>query len=236
MVDFSRLSPRLPALAVGALLLAQPLRAQKFEGVLTVHSASMGAAAGMQYFIKGDRIRLEITTPGQPSIVMISDGVARKQYVLFQDQKVYTSTTFAELLRSTDSIRKKSAALLQDASIAPAGSSATVAGHKCSVYHYRDARTAYDICLTTELGALGGVSGLFGNVGPTLDAAPPPAWVQPLLKAGSFALRLADSGGKTLWEVKKVEPKTLDGGLFAPPAGFVVLADSSAKPKRPSLY
>ena len=186
----------------------------------------------MQYFIKGDRLRLEISVPGQPLIVLISDGAARKQYVVFADQQVYTSTTFAELARSTDSIRKAAAVLLQGASMTPLGTTATVAKLKCTVQRYRDAKTAYDVCLTNALGALG-VSGLFGNVGPSLDTTEPPQWVQQLLKAGSFALRLSDTAGKTIWEVQKAEAKKLDPGLFAPPAGYAAVSDSSGNEKQP---
>jgi hypothetical protein len=206
------------------LLVALPLQAQRFEGTLEVHSSSMPSRAGMQYYIKGDLMRLELSAPGQPSIVMISDGQARKQYVLFADQKIYTTTTFAEVMRSTDSLRKLSANLLKGASMIPSGQSALIAGHKCSVYRYRDASKVYDICLTTELGALGGVGGLFGNIGQSMEAAEPPAWAQKLLKDGSFALRLADTVGNTVWEVRRVEPKTLDRSLFAPPNGFVPAA------------
>ncbi len=224
-----------PLFATAAYLVpAHPLQAQAFEGILSVHSDGMKTGAGMQYFIKGERLRLEITTPGQAPIVMISDGPARKQYVLFTDQRVYTTMTFAELIRSTDSLRKQSAKLLQGASMTPLSTTATIAGHKCTVHRYRDAKSAYNICLTTALGAVGGVSGLFGNVGPSLDATEPPRWVQDLITAGSFALRLADTAGKTIWEVRKAEAKTLDAGLFAPPANYVALADSSANAKKPS--
>ncbi len=235
MIQSSRWFSRSLGAAAAVLMAAHPVLAQPFEGILTVHSASMPAAASMQYFIKGDRFRLEIVAPGQPQIVMISDGPARKQYVLFTDQRVYTSTTFAEVMRSTDSMRKASAALLQGASMTALGSTATVAGHQCAVYRYRDPKTGYLVCLTTELGALGGVSGLFGNVGPRLDSTPPPDWAQKLLKAGSFALRLADTTGKTIWEVLKAEAKPLPPGLFAPPAGFVPASDSSGRTKPPSL-
>ncbi len=228
-------SSRRPLLGAAAgLLLAHPLPAQRFEGILQVHSAGMKADAGMTYFIKGERLRLEIVAPGQAPIVMISDGAARKQYVLFADQKVYTTMTFAELLHSTDSLRKQSAKLLLGASMTPLGTTATVADHKCAVHRYRDAKSAYNICLTTELGAVGGVSGLFGNIGPSLDATNPPQWVQQLIKAGSFALRVGDTTGKTTWEVRKTEAKRLDPGLFAPPAGFSAVSDAPGTPKRPS--
>jgi hypothetical protein len=221
--------------AAAGLLLALPLQAQNFEGVVSVHSATMPPQAGMQYFIKGDRLRLEISAPGKSPIVMISDGPARKQYILFTDQKVYTTTSLAELMRTTDPLRKESARLLRDASMTPLGTTATVAGHRCAMHRYRDAKTVNDICLTTELGALGGLGGLFGNVGRSTDPTDPPQWAQKFLKAGSFALRIADTAGNSIWEVRKVEAKTLDSGLFAPPAGFVAVTDSSAKSKRPSL-
>lgn len=226
-----------PLLTTAACLaLASPLMAQRFEGILSVRSSSMPAAAGMQYFIKGERLRLELTAPGQSPIVMISDALARKQYTLFPDQKVYTTTTFTELLRATDSIRKQSAALLQGGSMTPTSATTTVAGHKCTVHHYRDAKTAYDICLTTELGAVSGAPGLFGNISPSLDTATPPQWVEALLKAGSFALRLSDTTGKTLWEVRKVTAQTLSASLFSPPADFASASDSAAaNAKRPPL-
>jgi len=215
-----------PLVAIAAgLLVALPLQAQRFEGTLEVHSASMPSRAGMQYYIKGDLMRLELSAPGQSPIVMISDGQARKQYVLFADQKIYTTTSFAEVMRSTDSVRKLSASLLKGASMISSGKNAVIAGHKCTVYRYRDVSKVYDICLTTELGALGGVGGLFGNIGQSMEAEEPPAWAQKLLKDGSFALRLADTVGNTMWEVRRVEAKPLDRSLFAPPNGFAPAAE-----------
>ena len=137
-------------------------------------------------------------------------------------------------MRSTDSLRKQSAILLRGASMTSSHTTATIAGHKCTVHRYRDAKTAYDVCLTTELGALSGAPGLFGNISPALDATEPPQWVQNLIKAGSFALRLADTTGKTIWEVRKAVAQPLAPSLFSPPSSFVSASDSSGKPKRPS--
>ncbi|HEU5217313.1 MAG TPA: DUF4412 domain-containing protein [Gemmatimonadales bacterium] len=216
--------------AIGCAATAGSLQAQRFEGILSIHSTSMPPGAGMQYFIKGDRLRLELTVPGESPFVMISDGPTRKQYTLFTLQKVYTTVTFDELLRTTDSLRKMSASLLKAGTMTPTKTVAQVAGHKCTVHRYRDAKSAFDICLSTELGAVSGAPGLFGNVSPSIDPTPPPAWVQKFIAAGSFALRLADTTGKTLWEVQKVEAKKLEASLFAVPAGFTASAAPAKKP------
>lgn len=218
--------------AVG--LLARPLPAQSFEGILTVNSASMPPQAGMQYFIKGERLRLELTSPGQPPIVMILDGPAKKQYVVFADEKAYSTTTFADLMKSTDSVRKQSALMLQKASMTPLGTKATVAGHKCDLYRYRDPQSVNDVCLTTDLGALGGVGGLWGHIGRSMEVSDPPEWAAKLVKAGSFALRLTDTTGTMIWEVRKIVPQALAPVLFVPPGGYTSMTDSSGA-KAPSL-
>ena len=222
-------------LAAAGVVLARPLQAQTFEGILSVNSAGMPPQAGMQYFIKGERLRLELSTPGQPPIVLILDGPAKKQYVVFEDQKAYTTTTFADLLRSTDSVRKQAAILLQKASMTPLGTKATVAGHKCDLYRYRDPKTVNDICLTTDLGALGGVGGLWGHVGRAMEVSNAPEWAMKLVKAGFFALRLADTTGTTIWEVRKVDAQALAPVLFAPPSGYASMSDASG-PKPPSPH
>ncbi len=219
--------------AVGFLMLAPALRAQAFEGSLSVFAIGMPPDAGMSYFVKGDRLRLELSTPGQATLVMILDGPAKKQYVIFTDQKAYTTTSFAELMMTTDSVRKESERNLQGASMTPLGTRATVAGHKCDLYRYRDQKSVNDVCLSTEFGALGGVGGLWGHIGRSMEVGNPPPWAVKLVSSGAFALRLTDTTGTTLWEVRRIGAQTLAPELFTPPSGFSSMSDAPLGPPKP---
>jgi hypothetical protein len=202
-----------------SLLAAPGAAAQTFEGILTTRVAGMPAGAAMKtYFSKG-KLRMEVTNPGRPSVVMITDPAANKQYTLMPEQGVYMAMDLKDLGDAAAAAAGKTPTTSSTATLKATGRKETVAGVSCEHYAFEDATQKMDLCLTSALGKMPGGAGMFGTPQPG-KGQETPAWAKELAKKNAFAVKVADGTGKVIWEVTGIERKELAPTLFSPPAGY----------------
>lgn len=191
-------------------LAAAPLAAQTFEGVVSLTLTSERGPMPLEYQIKDGKIRLEMSGGGM-QMGMIIDPAAKKMLMIVPQQRMYMEQDLAE---SMGSMEQRAGA--GRGSVTRTGRTETIAGFKCEHITITDATgSANDACVTSELGAafqfpMGG-----GMMGRGRGAAP--AWAAGLENA--FPLKVQHDNA-TVLEVTKIERRTLDPGLFAPPEGF----------------
>jgi hypothetical protein len=210
----------LVALALVLALADQPLAAQAFEGTLTARVAGMPVGAMMKTSYSRGRTRVEVITPGRPSVIVITDPAAHKQYMLLPGQQVYTVTDLKAAAARADSIARAAAAKRGEVSLKATGRKGTVAGLSCEHYAYQDAAERLDLCLTTALGRMPGNAMLPGGGALQGQGGEPPAWARALDRKDAFAVSVADTAGRVLFEVTEVSRKPPAPALFAPPAGY----------------
>lgn len=215
----ARFHPRLRLAGLVSLLAASSASAQTFEGILTTRVAGMPAGASMKTFFSKGKLRMEVTNPGRPSMVMITDPGANKQYMLMPEQGVYMAMDLKTLTEAGAAAAAKGGVKQGETTLKATGRKELVAGVSCEHYAFEDATQKLDLCLTTALGKMPAGAGGFSAPEPG-KGQEIPAWAKALGKKNAFAVKVADTSGKVIWEVTGIERKVLAPTLFAPPAGY----------------
>lgn len=203
--------PRALVTAIAAAMLAgTPLAAQggNFEGVVSMKTEH----GTLDYYVKGGKIRMEPHMGGDPEHegVMIYDGDGHRMTMVMPSQKMYMQYDLAGKPDLTDN---------EDLKVTKMGKSDKIAGYSCDYYHVVGKNGSADVCITTELGRFMSP----GQRGPMSRGAQPPAWARAFGNKPAFPLKaIAYEDGKQsmAMEVTKVEKKSLDASLFAPPADY----------------
>ncbi|MFL5578775.1 MAG: DUF4412 domain-containing protein [Gemmatimonadaceae bacterium] len=214
------------ALAPLAPLAVRPAAAQQpFEGVITVRTTGMQAQQqDAQYYVRQGASRVEMTS-SRGQMVLVTDPQKRTMYMMMPEQKTYMERPLAP---APGPVTKDAPA---ESQVVRTGRTDTIAGFQCEHVTITTERGAADACVTRQLGAVpamgagmrrgmggpgggagagaGARGGAMGGWRAALDA-------QPDL---GFPLRV-ETDGRTVWEVTKVERRTLDPALFAVPAGY----------------
>lgn len=204
-----------------ALLLAAPLGAQTFEGAISMNmSGQNGRSTPITYLIKGEKARMEMG--GAMQAAMIYDVPGGKMLMVMTQQRMYMEMDLNGAMAGARGQMEG-----KKPTITRTGRMETIAGYSCEhVTSTDESGKTVDICLSKDLKAQFRMPGS-GN--PMAGrGAPPPSWAQDLT---GFALKVQE-GDKVMLEVTKVEPKSLDAALFAPPEGFTKM-DMGGMFKRP---
>ncbi|MBI3568161.1 MAG: DUF4412 domain-containing protein [Gemmatimonadetes bacterium] len=206
-----------PALLLAVL--ATPLAAQSFEGAIAMTVTSdNGKANALDYLVKGSKLRMEMAGGRGGPMVVIFDMAERKMLMMMDAQKMYMEQSIPDPAPIAEKAKP--------AKIARTGKTETIAGYTCEhvIVTEADASTS-DVCVAKGLGTWRMPGG--GRGGPPKE----PEW-QSGLGDGGFPLKV-QKGDKVMVEVTKVDKKTLDAALFAPPAGYQKFDMGAMMRKRP---
>jgi Domain of unknown function (DUF4412) len=195
------------ALLLG-LVVASTAGAQSFEGTVTYQSGKNNET--WQYSAKGGKIRIDVNDPHSPGGAMIWDSDTHTTMMVMPAQKMYMTMNWDKAMAAVpDTGRGK---------VTKVGSE-VVAGIPCDDYQGTDSHGVKQgtYCIAHGMGNFI----WFGGNNPMMKRME--ARISGLSDAtagGGFPLKAVDASGETRMLAVKVEKKSLDASLFAPPAGY----------------
>ena len=233
---------RWPVAVCGFALSLSPLSVQAgdFEGILhmTIKHAGTGAQSStdrylsppstMDWYLKGDKARVESSRGDGQTHVMIFDAQTRTMQVAMPGQKRYMEISMdgerGEYV--TDAFEKQT--------VERTGKTDKIAGYACEIWRITDKeenRLKSDVCVAKGFGK----AATFWIDPKEMRRSSQPSWVKRLMEEGGFGLRSIhyDDVGKesSRTEVTSIDKKSLDSALFAFPADWV-RQDMSAMQER----
>lgn len=204
------------------LVFPRPIQAGDFEGIVhmkTTHSHSDSAIA-MDWYIKGEKARMETLRDEGRQHFMIVDSRSRTMQVPIGDKKMYMEMSLDQLGERSQEHLKEA---LEKHVVERTGKSENIAGYSCEVWRITDKETKqleHEICVTKGFGR----SPLFWLDPKQVQRSSQPGWVKQLVNEGGFGLRTIHYGdnGKesSRTETTGIEKKSLDNALFAMPADY----------------
>ncbi len=215
-----RRSRRFVGLVLGSALLAGPVAAQGFEGVVAYKMTGNGGKnSEMAMSIKGNHVRTDMSAEGR-NMAMLLDGQAMTMTMLMAEQKMYMTMDMnaararAQGMKPGDHAPPKITAL---------GTSETIAGRSCDNYLVETERSKIEFCNSKGLGNFMSAQSPMGRGGASPLSDLDNEAYRAYFKDGFFPLRVSTYDGgtkKVMMEATRVEPKSLDAALFAIPAGY----------------
>jgi Domain of unknown function (DUF4412) len=212
---------RIAITALGAALLATPLAAQGFEGVVSYKMIGGDNGKGMEttMSIKGTQIRTDMAMGGH-SAAMLMDGEAQVMTMLIPDQKMYMTMDMKKVAEKAQGMEQKEHT---PPKITALGTSETIAGRTCQNFLIETDKSKMEVCNAKGMGNFMSPRNPMGR-GPTngLNDLNSEAY-RSFFKDGFFPLRvtsLKDDKRQVMMEATRVEPKSLDPSLFTVPTGF----------------
>lgn len=235
--------PRLATMAglLATLLAPAGLNAQgTFEGIVTIRiNVTGGASSEMKYYQKGPRIRQESTMSGQMG-ASILNGATGETIMLMPSMKQYMVVNLNDMARQMPMGPRQPPDLAR-MKVTATGRRETIAGVTCEHYLFSDAASGggdTDICGAAGMGFMGSGGKGMGSMPSTagLARASNPQ-LAALARRGFFPLKMTMTGpdGTTMtWQATRIERRTLEASLFAPPAGWTKMSMPAmpAMPKR----
>lgn len=211
-------------LAVGALLAAvQSYAADAFEGRISLAiTADRGRTSNVDYSIKGQKLRMEMSAEGE-MMIQIIDKTKMEMLMLMPDQQMYM---VMPMQKAVEQVVEQSGANTADIEVT--GKTETILGYKCSQVLVKDKGTVTEAWMAEGLGAFMGLGGggsmggggMFGGG----KAAKASKWEGALKGKGGFPLRVItrDAKGKESFkmEATKIQPGALPDSQFSAPAGY----------------
>ena len=195
------------------------VRAGDFEGVLhmsTTHAAP-NSSSTMDWYLKGDKARVEMSRGEGHSNVMIVDAHTRTMQMAMTGQKTYIEIKLAG--EGGEQLQKA----LEQQTVERTGKTDKIAGYSCEIWRITDQelnRLKNDICVAKGFGK----AASFWVDPKEMKRSSRPNWVKQLVDEGGFGLRSIhyDETGResSRMEVTNIESKKLDAGLFAFPADW----------------
>jgi len=210
-------------LAVGSLLTAGVCSAaDAFEGKVSLAmSSGKKQSQTLNYSIRQDAMRIDMTADGGKSFAMIMDLKKLEMTMLMEEQKMYM------VMPMKQTIEKAIAnADIKDPDIEKTGRTETILGYKCDEYITKDKNTTTEVWIAHGLGAFmgmgenggGGMGGMFGG------KKKAGGWEEKFKGKPGFPLRVISRDAKSKetfrMEATKIEPGSLPASLFQPPAGW----------------
>jgi hypothetical protein len=210
---------RFAGLALGSALLAGPLAAQGFEGVVAYKLTGKGGkSTDMAMSIKGTHVRTDMSAEGR-NMAMLLDGQAMTMTMLMDEQKMYMTMDMKAARERAQAMKPGEHA---PPKITPLGTSETIAGRSCDNYLVETEKSKIEVCNSKGLGNFMSAQSPMGRGASPLSDLENEAY-RAYFKDGFFPLRLSSYEGSTkrvVMEATRVEPKALDASLFQIPAGY----------------
>lgn len=180
--------------------LARSQGAAQFEGVVTFQSEG---GRSFDYSMREGLVRIDMNGSDRKA-AMIMDPGAKKMYMLMPEQHMYMEMKVPE----GKDVEQK------DVKPTKTGKSDVVAGHKCDYWSVEEEQGEVDICLANDIGGFQAFSNrMIGSAS---------AWQEAIGK-NAFPLKVithTEGKEKVALEATKVEKKSLDAAIFAPPASY----------------
>lgn len=195
-------------IVVGTGLAGTALAQETFQGRVAMKISSGSGQQSLDYYVKGDQMRVVPKDPRAQGGIMIMDMAEKKIFTLLPAQKMYMEMPLPELQTSASEDKKPE----------PTGETRSILGHTAQQYRFEQGGAEYEIWATDELGAFGGLHLPGGNQ----PGTPSPA-NQALANEKFFPLLIIErrNGEETnRVEVTKVEAKELDESLFEIPSDY----------------
>ncbi len=198
-----------------------------FEGVVTYRATMAGAPPSeMKYFQKGPKMRQESTMGGRSSASIVNTATG-ETIVLMPEMKQYMVMNLNDIARQMPAAPQR-APDLSKMKVTATGRRETIAGVPCEHYLFADAASpgggTTDICGAAGMGFMGAGKKGMGALPSTADLARATnPQLAALARRGFFPLKMTMTGpdGSTMtWQVVRIERRTLEAALFAPPAGY----------------
>lgn len=215
-----RTSIRFAGFALGSALLASPLAAQGFEGVVAYKMMGNGGkSVDMAMSIKGTMVRTDMNAEGH-AMAMLLDGQAMTMTMLMAEQKMYMTMDMKAARARAQGMKPAEHA---PPKITPLGTSETIAGRSCDNYLVETEKSKIEVCNSKGLGNFMSAQSPMGRGGASPLSDLENEAYRTYFKDGFFPLRLSNYEGsakKVVMEATRVEAKSLDAALFQIPAGF----------------
>ncbi|MBS0184493.1 MAG: DUF4412 domain-containing protein [Nitrospira sp.] len=233
---------RWPVVVCSVALSLSPFSVQAgdFEGILhmTIKHAGTGVSefdgsksqppSTMNWYLKGDKARVESSRGDGQMHVMIFDAQTRMMQMAMPGQKRYMEISMdgerGEYV--TDAFEKQA--------VERTGKTDKIAGYSCEIWRITDKeenRLKSDVCVAKGFGK----AATFWIDPKEMRRSSQPSWVKRLVEEGGFGLRSIhyDDAGKESFrtEVTSIDKKSLENALFAFPADWV-RQDMSAMQER----
>lgn len=188
------------------------LPAQDFEGQIKMEIREGKKAMPLQYSVKKDRMRMDITADSATMTSLI-DFQKKEMIMLMPDQNMYMVMPIQEVAEAA--VKANQGTPLEKTS-----DTETILGYLCTKY------VSTERGVTTEIWAAEGI-GMFmaaNSSGNPMKPAARNKWEQELVDKGAFPLRVVsrNRGGKetSRMEVVAIDKKSLPDSHFAIPAGY----------------
>lgn len=205
-------------------------RAGEFEGVLhmTTSHADTGMKSAMDWYLKGDKGRMEMSRGKGRTSVMIFDATTRTMQMAMPGQKSYMEFSLAG--ERGGSLSEK----FENQIVERTGKTETIAGYSCETWRITDKeqyRLKNHVCVAKGFGK----AATFWVDPKDARRSSQPGWMKQLAEEGGFAIRSIqyDEAGKESMrtEVTSIDKKSLRADLFAFPADWAK-QDMSAMQER----
>lgn len=203
----------LTLLAIGAIdAMTAAAQGKSFEGTVTFEArGGPQEKTTLVYSIKGPRVRMD-PQDAAAEMFMVMDMNAKTMTMVMPGENMYMEFPIP------DDEGKEGAA----PSVTPVNTGRTdvVAGRKCEIWTMKEKGEEFEMCVARDMGT-------FMGGGSPMTRAASPAWQRELRKGGFFPLRVIQKGGSgdhAVLVATKVEEKSLDEGMFKPPAGAKKMA------------
>jgi hypothetical protein len=192
-----------PIVLLGLAAVTGPatLAAQAFEGVVSGTTFDGGKARPFTTEVKGRRWRGQ----DERGNGMISDG-SGTLLMVDAEQRVY---------RRMPNVFAAGAAMMRRVTLTPTGKHETVAAQSCEYYAVSPGprpSAIQQVCITQALGLVG-IEGAF-------NFCAGGSAVRSEFAKGCLVLKVLGRGGEPMYEVTRVERRSVSDAEFAPPAGF----------------
>ncbi|HZS12295.1 MAG TPA: DUF4412 domain-containing protein [Nitrospirales bacterium] len=201
---------RILIFAVAVSAAAALAHAESFEGVAHFKNSTVGRNADFDYFIKGDKARMEVEGEGHGGkAAIIIDQAARKMLWLVPAQKMAMEMPMRD---ASERVTEK----MKDANVERTGKTKAILGYPTEQLIAKTDQGDVEIWGAKGMGFFAGMHGRPG--------AEVPAWARDLQKQGFFPLLIIhhDAKGEELsrMEATKIEKRSLSDDLFTVPADF----------------
>ncbi|HEU4988460.1 MAG: DUF4412 domain-containing protein [Gemmatimonadota bacterium] len=200
------------AAAVATLALPAAATAQgTFEGVVTFQvSAGPGGQQTMQYSVKGDKVRMDMSAGGM-SMFTLYDGATKTVDMVMPMRQMYMERAIDNDQAMADSAAAK-------VKIEWTGQKETIAGRECEHANVTDGEgQTSDICLAKGMGPFMRMNGGMGGRGRGMRGGMGGGWEGHLGQA--FPLKVTRNGQVEMLATK-IEAKSLDDATFRVPDGY----------------
>lgn len=181
----------------------------KFEGKLVIEQKDNGVTSTVNYYVKGQRVRLDMNSEsGEGSVIF--DKAIKKMLMIMPSMKMYMELPF-------DSTWNYSSDEDSVTDFIKTGKTKMINGYECEEWTVKEEGKTSEAWMTKQLGSIF----FFGS---SMGSKPKSKWEQEILGSGyfpMFAVQKDSNGNQTnSFRVKSIEKKNLEDSFFTVPADY----------------